>query len=140
MDHFASHLKREGLPAFRSAGRTYPSVGALLTSLDWIEKESLVVLGVDGLRIDGPFVSRSLDHIADFSSLEGPASTRSRASVEAVRGVLARWDGEVQFVDVRLAGHDTTVRDFVVTVVAGTVLALAFMYVVMRLLTSTWGY
>ena len=140
MDHFEAHLKREGLPLLRSAGRTYPSVGALLASLDWLEQETLVVVSVDGMRIDGVFVARSLDHIADFSTLEGPPETRSHASVEALRRVLGTWGDDVQFVDVRLTGHDTTRRDVVVIVVAATVLAIGFMYLVLRAMTSNWGY
>ena len=31
-------------------------------------------------------------------------------------------------------------KDVVVTVIAGAVLAIVFMYVVLRLLTSMWGY
>jgi hypothetical protein len=139
MDHFEAHLRREGLPVLRAAGRTYPSVGAVVASLDWLEKETLVVLGVDGVRIDGDLVARSLDHIADFSTLEGPTETRSHASVGAVREVLGAWGDDVQFVDVRLTGHDTTRRDVVVTVVAATVLALGFMYLVLRALFSNWG-
>jgi hypothetical protein len=139
VDHFEAHLKREGLPVLRSAGRTYPSVGALLASLDWLEKETLVVLGVDGLRIDGVFVARSLDHIAEFSTLEGPPGTRSRTSIEQVRRVLGAWDGDVQFVDVRLSGHDTTLRDVVVIVAIATVLASGFIYVVLTALFSNWG-
>ncbi len=139
MDHFEAHLKRERLPVLRAAGRTYASVGALLASLDWLEKETLVVLGADGLRIDGVVVARSLDHIADFSTLEGPAETRSHASVEALRHVLGAWDGEVQFVDVRLTGHSTTVRDVVVIVIVATVLALGFVYLVLWALFSNWG-
>jgi hypothetical protein len=139
MDHFASHLKREGLPAVRSAGRTYPSVAALLASLDWIEAESLIVLGVDGVRVDGDFVARSLDHIADFTSLEGTVASRSHASVEAARDTLTSWDGEVEFVDVRLAGHDSTVRDVIVIAVVATVLAVGFMYLLLSLLFADWG-
>ena len=139
MDHFEAHLKREGLPVLRSAGRSYPSVEALLTSLDWIEAESLVVLGVDAVRIDGVYVARNLDHIADFTSLDGSPASRSHASVEAARGILTSWDGEVQFVDVRLAGHDTTVRDIVVIAGVATVLALVFMYLLLSLLLANWG-
>jgi hypothetical protein len=139
MDHFEAHLKREGLPVVRAAGRTYPSVGALLASLDWLEQERLVVVGVDGVRIDGDFVARSLDHIADFSTLDGPPETRSHTSVEAVRQVLGEWGDEVQFVDVRLTGHDTTRRDVVVTVLAATVLALGFVYLVLQAVFSNWG-
>jgi hypothetical protein len=139
MDHFEAHLKREGMPVLRSAGRTYPSVGAVLASLDWLEKEALVVVGVDGVRVDGDFVARSLDHIADFSTLEGQPVTRSHASVEAVRQTLNAWGDEVQFVDMRLTGHDTTRRDVVVTVVAATVLALGFVYLVLRAAFSNWG-
>ena len=139
MDHFEAHLKREGMPVLRSAGRTYPSVGAVLASLDWLEKETLVVVGVDGVRIDGDFVARSLDHIADFSTLEGHPVTRSHASVEAVRQTLGAWGDDVQFVDLRLTGHDTTRRDVVVTVVAATVLALGFVYLVLRAVFSNWG-
>lgn len=139
MDHFEARLKREGLPVLRSMGRTYPSVGALMASLEWLEKETLVVEGVDGLHIDGVFVARSLDHIADFSTLEGPAETRSKASVEALRQVLGAWDGDVLFVDVRLTGHSTALRDVAVIVIIATVLALGFMYLVLRVMFSNWG-
>jgi hypothetical protein len=139
MDHFEAHLKREGLPMLRSAGRAYPSVGALLASLDWLEQERLVVLGVDGIRIDGVVVVRSLDHIADFAGLEGPPDTRSHASVEALRHVLGGWDGDVQFVDLRLTGRDTTRRDVVVIVAIAAVLAIGFMYLVLTALFSNWG-
>jgi hypothetical protein len=139
MDHLEAHLKREGLPMLRSAGRTYPSVRALLTSLDWLEKESVVVLRLGGLRFDGASVTGSIEHIADFSSLEGSPASRSQASIEAARGVLGRWDGDVQFVDVRLKGRDTAPRDAIVTVAAGTVLALVFVYLVLSALFSNWG-
>ena len=139
MDHFESHIRREGLPVLRSGGRTYPSVGALLKSLDWIEAESLVVLGVDGVGIDGFTVARRLDHIADFTSLEGTLASRSHASVEAARGILSSWDGDVQFVDVRLAGHDTTVRDVIVIAAVASALALAFMALLLHLLFANWG-
>jgi hypothetical protein len=101
VDHFEAHLKREGLPVLRWAGGTYRSVGALLSSLDWIEAESLVVLSPDGMSIDGASVTRSLNHTADFTSVEGPLPPKSHASVVAARGTLSRWDGDVQFVDVR---------------------------------------
>lgn len=139
VDQFEAYLAREGLRAVRSGGRTYPSLDALAASLAWIEARSLVVTSIDGVRVDGEFVARTLEHVADFGTLEGSREERSHESVQAARRVLAEWAGQVDVVDVHLEGGGTAVRDAVVTALIAAVLAFAFLYVLMSLLLSGWG-
>ena len=86
-------------PVLRSSGKHYPSVQTALDCLDWIESHGLVIVGFDGLNLVPQGIQPSLYHIADFSSIEGPWGAQVAASVAASRDLLARWLGEVQFVD-----------------------------------------
>jgi hypothetical protein len=86
-------------PVLCSAGKHYPSVQTALDCLDWIESHDLVIVGFDGLNLDANRIRPSLDHIADFSSNEGPWDARVAVSVAASRNLLTKWVGEIQFVD-----------------------------------------
>lgn len=86
-------------PVLRSSGRHYPSVQTALDCLDWIESHGLVIVGFDGLNAVAQGIQPSLDHIADFSSIEGNRDALVAASVAASRDLLEHWLGDVQFVD-----------------------------------------
>jgi hypothetical protein len=93
-------------PVLCSAGKHYPSVQTALECLDWIESHRLVIVGFDGLNLVANRIRPSLDHIADFSSNEGPWDTRVAVSVAASRDLLTKWVGEIQFVDFTVIGRD----------------------------------
>lgn len=78
----------------------YPSVRAMYEGLDKLAVHGMVVIGLEGLNTDGIRVLPSLGHIADLSSIQGPWHERVKQSVSAARTLLARWEGDVQFVDV----------------------------------------
>ena len=74
--------------------------------LDWIESNGLVIVGFDGLNLVANRIRPSLDHIADFSSKEGPWDARVAVSVAASRNLLTKWVGEIQFVDLTVIEPD----------------------------------
>ena len=86
-------------PVLRSSGRHYPTVQTALDCLDWIESHGLVIVGFDGLNAVAQGIQPSLDHIADFSSIEGSWDARVAVSVAASRRLLTKWLGDIQFVD-----------------------------------------
>jgi hypothetical protein len=106
---YQRHLDQiEGL-ALRTAGGLYPSLKLAVVSLDWLEAQSLIVLGFDGFTTDGEWIIPSMEHIADFSDiLDEPLdwAERVRRSIDASRRVLAQWFGKVQFVDMVVASRD----------------------------------
>ena len=100
MSTWDSYLRKNVTgPTLCSAGRHYPSIQTALDCLDWIQSHGLVILGFDGLNAVARGIQPSLDHIADFSSIEGHWDVRVAASVAASRDLLTKWLGDVQFVD-----------------------------------------
>lgn len=100
MTAWDDYLKQgiEGL-VLKSGSSCYPSVGAALSALDWLEAHNCVVLGFEGFSTDGHTLRPRLDRIADFSEeLPAPWRDRVRKSIAASRTILAQWD-DVQFVD-----------------------------------------
>jgi hypothetical protein len=93
-------------PVLCSAGKHYPSVQTALDCLDWIESHGLLIVGFDGLNAVALGIQPSLDHIADFSSIEGHWDARVAASVAASRNLLTKWVGEIQFVDLTVIEPD----------------------------------
>jgi hypothetical protein len=93
-------------PVLCSAGKRYPSIQTALDCLDWIESNGFVIVGFDGLNLVANRIRPSLDHIADFSSNEGPWDARVAMSVAASRDLLTRWVGEIQFVDLTVIEPD----------------------------------
>jgi hypothetical protein len=106
----ADDLRESGWEAFLSSemqgillcsGRNrYPSLGALADALAEFPSRGFVILGIEGLATDGVNLMPSLEHIADFSSIEGTRAERVARSVAAARSLLDRWRGQVPFVDV----------------------------------------
>jgi hypothetical protein len=71
--------------------------------IDLAEGLGLVILGLDGFRLDGAVVVPLLDFIADFSAIEGSWASRVRASASEAR--LARdWEAGTELVEVTLEG------------------------------------
>jgi hypothetical protein len=100
--------------ALRTGPDLYPSVSLALASLDWIQEQSLVVLGFEGFTTDGVRLVPSLEHIADFSAiLDGLPDWAGcvMQSIDASKRVLPDWIGDVQFVDMTLTSEDEHVRE-----------------------------
>lgn len=74
--------------------------------VDLVEDQDLVILGLDGFRVDGEVVVPQIDFIADFSSIGGPWPARVRASALASREVTRGWGPMPDLVEVTLAGFD----------------------------------
>jgi len=93
-------------PILCAAGRHYPSIQTALDCLDWIESQGFVILGFEGLNAVAQGIQPSLDHIADFSSIEGHWDVRVAAVRRARRDLLAKWLGDIQFVDLTVIEPD----------------------------------
>lgn len=88
----------------RSDNKVYPSVSAALEAINWLESNSYIVLGIDGLGFDGQAIHTRFDAIADSLPIKPMAITgswdeRVRTTAEAARETLTHWLGRVQFVD-----------------------------------------
>lgn len=101
MSAWSEHLDHEvkGLVLRTGSGALYPSVGAAIAALDWLEAHNAVVLGFDGFDTDGRYLRPRLDRIADFSQdLPADWTERVRLTISAARSTLAAWN-DLQFVD-----------------------------------------
>lgn len=65
-----------------------------------------MILGLDGLKLDGAFVVPLIDFIADFSGIAGPWEVRVRVSGSAAREALETWGTLPDLVEVTLDGID----------------------------------
>ena len=90
-----------------------PDVDVIMTSgdtlnkfVDLVEDMGLVILGLDGFQLDGAVVVPLLDFIADFSSIEGPWTSRVHTSALAARDVSRDWGPMPDLVEVTLDGLD----------------------------------
>lgn len=77
-----------------------------LALMDLAEAHGLVVLGLDGFHLDGAVVVPSMDHIADFSTIEGEWASRVKASSVAARHVAQQWAPMPDLVEITLDGLD----------------------------------
>ncbi len=82
------------------------SGGTLGRLVDLAEDLGLVILGLDGFRVNGAVIVPLIDFIADFSSIEGPWASRVHASALASREVSCEWSPMPDLVEVILAGFD----------------------------------
>lgn len=74
--------------------------------IDLAEAQSLVVLGLDGFHLDGAVVVPSMDHIADFSAIDGEWTLRVKASADAARQVTQQWGPMPDLIEITLDGLD----------------------------------
>jgi hypothetical protein len=90
-----------------------PDVDVIVTSgntldkfVDIAEELGLVILGLDGFRMDGAVVVPLMDFIADFSSIVGSWTTRVHTSASVTREVSRDWVPLPDLIEVTLAGLD----------------------------------
>lgn len=69
-------------------------------------QRGLVVLGMEGFKVDDHWISPQLDYIADLSSIEGPWAERVRASSRAALEIVARWPDTIDYVELVVAQPD----------------------------------
>ena len=90
----------EGLDAIVVGG------SSLLRLIDLAEAQGLVVLGLDGLKLDGGNVIPLMDYLADFGAIDGSRESRVTSSAAAARMVAQGWGPMPDLVEVTLDGVD----------------------------------
>lgn len=78
----------------------------LASLIDLAEESQLVILGLDGFKMDGAVVLPLLDFIADFSSVEGSWESRVKESARVAREVSRAWRPLPDLIEVTLDGLD----------------------------------
>jgi hypothetical protein len=83
-----------------SGDNIYLGRARVAEALEWLHAQGLVVLGMEGFSTDGRYVLPSLDHVADFSEIDGTWPERVAASHQAAITVISLWDDAVPFVQI----------------------------------------
>lgn len=79
------------------------SLGAFI---DLVATHQLVILGLDGFKLDGSVVVPLMDYIADFGEIAGSWASRVHASAGAAREVVGQWGPMPDLIEVTLDGVD----------------------------------
>jgi hypothetical protein len=85
-----------------SGGALYIGIGGAANAVAALQRNSIVVLGMEGFNTDGRSVVPLLDYIADFSSLSGSWESRVQSSALAARNILDAWQPGPMFVEFAL--------------------------------------
>jgi hypothetical protein len=74
-------------------------IGNSINVAKWLCQNRYIIYGFEGFKTDGFFIEPSLNHIADFSGLEG--NEKVKKSYELSERILCEWQDErnIEFVE-----------------------------------------
>lgn len=98
---------QRGVDLPRDPSAVIVATAATATGLVELAQElDLIVLGLDGLQVDGAVVVPLIDFIADFGDVPGAWDDRVRACAASARDVLDEWSGGPDLIEFTLDGLD----------------------------------